>query len=174
MSVQSQIDRIESNIAAAYTAAAAKGATMPATQNSDNLATAISSISSASDAADYVVAQGKKTNWYYRKWNSGVAECWRTLSISGYSCNTAINTAAGSWYRTALIAAGTYPFTFTETPNLQMFFETDTGTGGIVWPAGTAEDDNPKTRPHKFYIIRMTSLTSISGKVHFQVKGKWK
>lgn len=170
MSVQSQIDRIESNIAAAYTAAAAKGATMPAAQNSDNLATAISSISSASDAADYIVAQGKTTNWYYRKWNSGVAECWRTLSISGYSCNTAV----GNWYRTAILTSVPYPFTFTETPNLQMFFETDTGSGGIVWPAGTDADDDPKTRPHKFYIIRMTSLNSISGKIHFQVSGKWK
>lgn len=170
MSVQSQIDRIESNIAAAYTAAAAKGATMPATQNSDNLATAINSISSASDAADYIVAQGKTSNWYYRKWNSGVAECWRTLSISGYSCSTAV----GNWYRTALITSAPYPFTFTETPNLQMFFETDTGTGGIVWPAGTDADDDPKTRPHKFYIIRMTSSNSISGKIHFQVSGKWK
>lgn len=170
MSVQSQIDRIESNIAAAYTAAAAKGATMPATQNSDNLATAISSISSASDAADYIVAQGKTTNWYYRKWNSGVAECWRTLSISGYSCSTAV----GNWYRTALLTPAAYPFTFAEPPSLNMFFETDTGTSGIVWPAGTDADDDPKTRPHKFYIIRMTSLNSISGKIHFQVSGKWK
>ena len=123
-----------------------------------------------SAATDYIVEQGATTNWYYRKWNSGVAECWRTLSIPGYSCNTAV----GSWYSTALLTSAPYPFTFTETPNLQMFFETDTGTGGIVWPAGTDADDDPKTRPHKFYIIRMTSLDSISGKIHFQVKGKWK
>jgi hypothetical protein len=25
---------------------------------------------------DYVVAQGKSEGWTYRKWNSGVAECW--------------------------------------------------------------------------------------------------
>ena len=127
-------------------------------------------INGSDGETDYIVEQGSTTNWYYRKWNSGVAECWRTLSISGYSCNTAV----GSWYRTALLTSVPYPFTFTEPPKLNMFFETDTGTGGIVWPAGTDADDDPKTRPHKFYIIRMTSLDSISGKIHFQVKGKWK
>lgn len=170
MSVQSQIDRIESNIAAAYTAAAAKGATMPATQNSDNLATAINSISSASDAVDYVVEQGTSNNWNYRKWNSGWAECWRTLSISNYKCNTAV----GSWYKTKELTSAAYPFTFTATPNLQMFFETATGTSGLVWSAGTTSDDDDKSRPHKFYIIRMLSSDAISGKVHMRAIGKWK
>lgn len=44
MTVASEITRIEGNISAAYTAADAKGATMPATENSDNLATCIGSI----------------------------------------------------------------------------------------------------------------------------------
>lgn len=46
MTVASEITRIEGNISAAYTAADAKGATMPATENSDNLATCIASIPS--------------------------------------------------------------------------------------------------------------------------------
>ena len=29
--------------------------------------------------ADYVVAQGTSGNWRYRKWNSGIAECWGQL-----------------------------------------------------------------------------------------------
>ena len=44
MSIRSQIDRINSNIAAAYDEAEAKGATMPATKNSDNLADTVASI----------------------------------------------------------------------------------------------------------------------------------
>ena len=44
MSVADQINRIKTNIANTYTAAQAKGATMPQTQNSDNLATCIQSI----------------------------------------------------------------------------------------------------------------------------------
>lgn len=123
-----------------------------------------------SAATDYIVEQGATTNWYYRKWNSGVAECWRALTVNNRACNTAI----GSWYRTELITSVPYPLEFTEPPNLNMFFETDTGTGGIVWPAGTDADDDPKIRPHKFYIMRMLSSDSISGRVYFQVKGKWK
>lgn len=44
MSIQSQINRIKSNLAAAYTAAQSKGASMPSSQNSANLAATISSI----------------------------------------------------------------------------------------------------------------------------------
>lgn len=45
MSIASEITRINGNIASAYTAASNKGATLPATQNSANLATCIASIS---------------------------------------------------------------------------------------------------------------------------------
>ena len=45
MSITSEITRINTNIASAYTACSNKGATMPVTQNSANLATTISSIS---------------------------------------------------------------------------------------------------------------------------------
>ena len=44
MSVADQINRIKTNIADTYTAAQAKGATMPQTQNSDNLAACVQSI----------------------------------------------------------------------------------------------------------------------------------
>lgn len=118
---------------------------------------------------DYIVEIGSEStnNWIYRKWNSGWVECWRTLFISGYSCNTAV----GNWYRTAILTPAPYPISFDYEPYLQMYFETDTGTGGFVWPAGSNSDDPPVTRPHKFYIIRMTSANSISGKVHFYASG---
>ena len=44
MTIASEITRINTNIANAYTACNGKGATMPATQNSANLATCIGSI----------------------------------------------------------------------------------------------------------------------------------
>lgn len=44
--------------------------------------------------ADYIVAQGTSGNWRYRKWNSGVSECWITSSrnVSG-SSSSIISTA---------------------------------------------------------------------------------
>lgn len=47
MSIRSEITRINNNIAAAYSAAESKGATMPATENSDNLADTVASIPEA-------------------------------------------------------------------------------------------------------------------------------
>ncbi len=171
MSIQSQINRIKANVAAAYTAAQSKGATMPSSQNSANLAATINSIS-ANQAVDYVVEQrmASGNSWGYRKWNSGLAECWCSYTISAKSCSTAV----GSWYRTAEIKLNAYPFTFTATPSVNTFFETATGTGGLVWTAGTSTDVNDKAQPHQFYIIRMTSSTSVSGKVHAHAVGRWK
>ena len=123
---------------------------------------------SGADPADYIVKKGTSNGWQYRKWNSGVAECWRDLSVS-----TACSTAVGSWYRTAALSVGAYPFTFTATPNLQMQFETFAGTSGLVWSAGTASS-SPKTRPASIFIIRMSSATSITGTVHYYAIGKWK
>lgn len=119
--------------------------------------------------ADYIVEKGTSGGWQYRKWNSGVAECWRDLSVSGAACSTAV----GSWYRTASLSAGAYPFTFTATPNLQMQFETFAGTSGLVWSTGTASS-TPKTRPANIFIIRMASAASITGTVHYYAIGKWK
>lgn len=119
--------------------------------------------------ADYIVEEGTSSGWQYRKWNSGVAECWRDLSVSGKACSTAV----GSWYRTAPLSVGAYPFTFTAAPNLQMQFETFAGTGGLVWSTGTA-GSTPKTRPANIYIIRMASAASITGTVHYYAIGKWK
>lgn len=48
MTVASEITRIKGNIEEAYTAASAKGATLPATENSDNLATCIGTITGSS------------------------------------------------------------------------------------------------------------------------------
>lgn len=47
MSIRSEITRINNNIAAAYSAAESKGATMPATENSANLADTVASIPEA-------------------------------------------------------------------------------------------------------------------------------
>ena len=55
MTVASEIQRIEGNISAAYTAADAKGATMPATENSDNLATCIASIPAGGSSGKYAL-----------------------------------------------------------------------------------------------------------------------
>ena len=62
MSVASEITRINNNIANAYTACNNKGATLPQTQNSNNLANCINSISGLPRGADSNGVYGYPTN----------------------------------------------------------------------------------------------------------------
>lgn len=62
MSVQSQINRIKSNIEDAYDALAAKGATMPQKQNSDNLAQTAQSINLESEHK-YITKTLSASSW---------------------------------------------------------------------------------------------------------------
>lgn len=57
MTIASEIQRIQTNIANAYDALEAKGATMPATENTDNLVTTIDTISSG--GGDVITATNK-------------------------------------------------------------------------------------------------------------------
>ena len=62
--------------------------------------------------ADYVVEQGTSGIWTYRKWNSGVSECWITSSrnVSG-SPSSIIDTA---YYMR--VTWTDFPSIFSETP----------------------------------------------------------
>ena len=124
------------------------------------------------ELAAYVVEKGTSNGWTYRKWSNGVAECWYSKTINGFSCSTAMTSTAWSWYRTGEITANNYPLTFSSTPNLQMTFETFSGTGGLVWSCGTSSS-TPKTKPANIYIIRMSSSNSISGVVHYYAIGNY-
>lgn len=62
MSVQSEVNRIKSNIEDAYDALASKGATMPQTQNSDNLAQTAQSINLESEHK-YITKALSASSW---------------------------------------------------------------------------------------------------------------
>lgn len=112
MSIASEITRINGNIASAYTAASNKGATLPATQNSANLATCIASISGGGggNIPNYQIVNGvlsKKTSTYNLTGSefSGVT----SIDIEGlyyafYGC-TGIT---GSVYLSSVTSIGNY------------------------------------------------------------------
>lgn len=60
--------------------------------------------SSAGSADDYVTEQGTSGDWTYRKWNSGVAEAWRTWTSEAFAPVTAV----GGFYGRVLPNSGTY------------------------------------------------------------------
>lgn len=76
--------------------------------NSVDVVSKIEELESAWDSVsqDYVVEQGTSGIWTYRKWASGVAECWTTkVSVT----LTAVDTQIREWY--------SFPITFLENPS---------------------------------------------------------
>ena len=73
---------------------------------------------------DYVVDQGTSGIWTFRKWASGIAECWGTVAPAAHN----ITSAWGSIYtKDNAIARQLYPFTFTEDPVVSMTLHNPTG-----------------------------------------------
>lgn len=76
---------------------------------------------------DYVIAQGSSSSWYYRKWASGKAECWRNVNRT---------TGAFTWwnkdsyfkYGATIIPPYAYPFTFYAIPTIVMTTNIVSGT----------------------------------------------
>ena len=91
---------------------------------------------------DYIVEQGIKDGWSYRKWSSGVGECWKIVTYT-----TSINTPFGALYCGNASARQNYPFTFTEKPveqvtlqsgNTQAFLYVEAGGHGVNGAAASA------------------------------------
>lgn len=112
------------------------------------------------DVLDYPYAQGTSSSWRYRKWNSGWAECWRTIEVS---C-AATNSYGDLYYANK----GTYsfPFTFTEEPNV-------IGTpwmGNGLWNVSV---HSVTTAGFKFYAQSAASVTDTPS-FNFYAAGWWK
>ena len=60
-------------------------------------------------SGDFVIEQGKNGIWTYRKWSSGVAECWGSTTIAGVVCS---NTNGVLYYSD--VKSVTFPFTFSS------------------------------------------------------------
>lgn len=112
---------------------------------------------------DYIVEQKTSGVWYYRKWNSGFAECYGYHTINNVSCST----AWGSLYGTSAIALPNYPFTFIETPDVNLSWESD--YSALIDGVGK----RTTTSCGQTYLYRPVSAI-LTGKISIVVHGKWK
>ena len=116
--------------------------------------------------ADYVIEQGTSGFWNYRKWNSGIAECWGETTQS--------NKSMSAW--------GTgYSFD-TDTVNYPsgLFISPPNCIASGSWSAGNTLATQNSNRGTKSECPQITFFrpSAMSGtgtaKLHFQAIGRWK
>ena len=98
----------------------------------DSLSEEVDSIISGGEqpfpGTDYVVEQGNSGIWKYRKWNSGVAECWGTEICSIVICSDEL----GAVYKSSSEYGNvSYPFTFKSAPSQQLSIGGAAGSGNV-------------------------------------------
>ena len=123
------------------------------------------------NTADHIVAQGTSGIWTYRKWNSGLAECFGTYAISpGKACNITFGSGTG-WYRTEQISVGSYPFTFASMPSVLYSYNSGvSGVGAFIW----VSDKESTTSPSAVHLCRPSSSSALYGYIIIHAFGRWK
>ncbi len=118
---------------------------------------------------DYIVEQGTNGIWTYRKWKSGLAECWGRIKV-----DVIVNTAYGNLYKSGNIGRQTFPFTFIEPPVVNPTLD-DNAASGFLMVAGANSNGTTTTQTSNYCIARGTPKDSSSSYfVNYDVKGRWK
>lgn len=109
---------------------------------------------------DYVVEQGTSGIWTYRKWNSGIAECWGKSSVASntYSANNG--------QKNVVV---TFPFTFLSAPSVNV---SGNIAGDIHTDFGFTESG--ATNAQTYLINRSPTSITATGTVYWYAIGAWK
>ena len=116
---------------------------------------------------DYVSEQGTSGIWTYRKWASGIAECWARITISGLNLTR-------QFYSNYIAPAGqtqggeAFPFTFTEIPSVNMTLNNLNGWLMMDTSATTS------TNQRYWVLSSGASKSNVTVWVSYEVKGFWK
>lgn len=118
---------------------------------------------------DYIVEQGTSGIWTYRKWNSGIAECWGT-----YGESIAISKTWGSmYYSDSLTPRINYPLTFTSRPIENITFRGNS-VAGWLYCEGGGYSLNTTTQTAQYGVCRPTSIGAATLTFDYYVVGRWK
>ena len=119
--------------------------------------------------ADFVVEQGTSGIWTYRKWNSGIAECWGSQRML-----TATTSVWGALYASDKVSpVVNYPFTFTEVPQENVFCRGES-IATIVYSEGSGLGMNTTTSTGSYKFLRATTMSDAWVRYEYTVIGRWK
>ena len=112
---------------------------------------------------DTPIEQGTKDGWYYRKWESGFAECW-------YS-GTATGVDVGEFNLDGMYYSGSkgvnFPFTFT-----QVYYTS--ASGGSTGNMNFVRPFNNTTSSMTYIVMGMADKSNVSVRINLEAKGRWK
>ena len=109
---------------------------------------------------DYIVEQGTKNNWTYRKWNSGIAECWMITTLGASSGNVS--------------GTLTFPFSFANTDyNVQLTAGNNVLIGSLVAENNYSNGTRERTVNTTKISVYKTGNAYTQG-INAYVIGNWK
>lgn len=116
---------------------------------------------------DYVVETGVDGIWSYRKWRSGLAECWGSIGIvadmqSEYE-------ALAIYYDSDAVKPIKYPITFKSRPTELTSIQSP---AGVVWLAGRSTNSASKTGTYN--LLSLDKLTNATYTITFNINGRWR
>ena len=114
--------------------------------------------------ADYVLEQGFDGAWYWRKWKSGIAECWCINYSLG---NLSVTSGYGNGYYRSMAGLTFHAPLFSTAPNVQISFN---GSNGLYFAAPY----NITASVYNFYVCSLRSETVNSVKLNVYARGLWK
>ena len=108
--------------------------------------------------------------WAFRKWSSGLLECWCSLPIT-----TNVTTAWGSLYTSGRLIKTNllFPREFTEVPVVTATLAAGYA-GGILMTTGSSSKPVTTYSAGTLEIARGSSYSNASYTINYMVKGKWK
>ena len=115
--------------------------------------------------ADFIVEQGTSGIWIYRKWNSGIAECWGVSDMITQTTSTDWNIMTSNVGTPAV----SYPFEFKNSPVVSPSVHIhDMNFWLVTMSAGTT------TKTPTYQIARGKSASTVNFKLGYYVFGQWK
>lgn len=122
-----------------------------------------------SKAADYIVEQGTSGIWTYRKWASGIAECW------GITAETTLSFSAwGDMYEAKVCDAIPFPTNLYITVPTVVANAIPTSGYAIMSTEFSANGVTTSQTPTLYAIRPNTASGRITACAHIHAIGKWK
>jgi hypothetical protein len=121
---------------------------------------------------DYVVERGTSGEWWYRKWNSGRAECGIDNKQFGSSSLSAIGGSGTTGYGSSQYTFGAYPFNFASRPFTIISFQGDKQWSGRGSYISMGHSTSTSVSPN-FFVVDFNPGT-IEPMAGIYVSGRWK